>query len=74
MLARLANALGKPLTITASTFADTGSVSSWALEAVGQVQAAEIMGGVGNNTFSPKGPYTREQSIATMLRLYNAMI
>jgi len=29
------------------------------------------MCGVGNSLFSPKGAYTREQSIATMLRLYD---
>jgi len=55
------------------TFADSGSVSSWASEAVGQMQATGIMNGVGNNMFSPKYPYTREQSIITVLRLYNAV-
>jgi hypothetical protein len=73
MLARLANAIGKPFPMIASTFADTGSVSSWALTAVGQVQAAKIMGGTGSNMFSPKNPYTREQSIVTILRLYEKM-
>jgi len=34
------------------------------------VQAADIMGGVGNNIFSPHGTFTREQSIITILRLF----
>ena len=71
MLARLADAAGRPLAKRAASFADSSAISSWAAEAAGQVQAAGIMSGIGNNTFSPHGPYTREQSIVTMLRLYN---
>ena len=55
----------------AATFADNDSVSSWALEQVGHVQAAGIMSGTGGNMFSPKQPYTREQSIVTILRLFD---
>ena len=71
MLSRLANAMGKPLTAGTATFADTGSLSSWAVEPVGQMQATGVMTGVGENTFAPKSDYTREQSIITILRLYN---
>jgi hypothetical protein len=73
MLARLADAIGKSLPKQAATFADNGGISSWALEGAGQVQAAGIMSGTGNNMFSPQNPYTREQSIITILRLYDAM-
>lgn len=71
VLANLANALDKPLKKIPATFTDKDTISSWALESVGQVQGASIMGGVGNNTFNPAGHYTREQSIITMLRLYD---
>ena len=71
MLSRLANALGKPLPNHTATFADNADISPWAMEGAGQVQAAGIMGGIGNNTFAPKDPYTREQSIITMIRLWN---
>ena len=71
MLSRLANAMGQPLQVQAATFADKGNVSSWAIEGVGQVQAAGIMTGVGDNRFAPRDPYTREQSIITMIRLFN---
>lgn len=73
MLSRLAEAVGKPLPAQAPTFADNGSVSSWAFDAVGQMQASGVMGGVGNNTFAPQDSYSREQSIITMLRLYEAV-
>jgi len=73
MLARLATAIGKPFPVKATTFGDKGTISDWALEAVGQVQAAGIMNGTSPTNFSPKGPYTREQSIVTMLRMYDAM-
>jgi hypothetical protein len=73
MLSRLADALGKPLAAKDATFADNAKISSWAIEGVGQVQAAGIMSGVGDNTFAPKEPYTREQSIITMLRLWDAV-
>ncbi|HHV99215.1 MAG TPA: S-layer homology domain-containing protein [Clostridiaceae bacterium] len=32
-----------------------------------------LMGGVGNNRFSPHGNFTREQSIVTMLRLFHVV-
>ena len=70
MLARLAAAMDRPLPAAQNTFVDNNQISSWAFEAVGQVQAAGIMGGVGNNTFDPRGTFTREQSIITMLRLF----
>ena len=73
MLSRLADAVGKPLPRHNTTFIDKPAISSWAAESVGQVQSAEIMGGVGDNTFAPKDPYTREQSIITMIRLLNVI-
>ena len=73
MLSRLSEALDKPFANQAATFADNGSISSWALDAVGRVQAAGIMSGVGENRFSPLGAYTREQCIIVITRTYNAM-
>ena len=70
MLARLAEVIGKPLAKESATFSDTSTISSWALESVGQIQVSGIMNGVGNNMFAPQNPYSREQSIITILRLY----
>ena len=74
MIARLLDAMGekafgRTLPMQEPTFDDNGSISDWAFEAVGQMQAAGIMGGTGNNRFSPVRPYTREQSIVTVLKL-----
>jgi len=69
MIVRLSDAIGQPLQPSASTFADNAQISSWAVDAVGQMQATGIMGGVGDNNFAPQGDYTREQSIITILRL-----
>ena len=71
MLSRLADALDKPLINPETTFADKDEISDWAVDAVNKMQAAGIMQGVGGNRFSPKTWYTREQSIITILRLFN---
>jgi hypothetical protein len=73
MLSRLAAAMDSPLTGQGQgeDFADSESISDWAVGAVKQVQAAGIMNGVGDNKFDPQGMYTREQSIATIMRLFD---
>lgn len=73
VLAQLASALGKPLAENTASFADNAKISSWASKAVGQVQGAGIMSGTSNNNFSPKNDYTREQSISTILRMYDLL-
>ena len=73
MLSRLAEAAGRPLPEQMATFTDMSGVSSYAVGPVGKMQATGIMSGVGDNTFAPQNPYTREQSIITILRLFNAM-
>ena len=74
VLAQLAAALDQAFPGQVPTFADNAAISAWAQSAVGQVQAAGIMGGVGNNVFSPQGAYTREQSIVTMLYLFHWVV
>ena len=54
------------------TFSDSGEISDWAARAVSRMSAAGILQGVGDGRFSPKGSYTREQAVMTMLRLYDA--
>lgn len=73
ILARLSDALGQPLSISMPTFNDNEQISSWATDSVGQIQSAGIMDGTGDNKFTPKGEYSVEQSVLTMLRLYNTM-
>ena len=71
MLSRLAAAAGILLPTQDASFDDTGSISDWALGPVGQMQASGIMSGSGNNMFNPRAGYSREQSIVTILRLYD---
>lgn len=72
ILARLAAAMGNPLPDSTVDFSDSGSISSWAIEAVGQVKSIGVMSGVGGGKFAPKSEYTREQSIITVKRLDDA--
>ena len=71
MLSRTATALGKPLPNNPPDFWDNHLISSWAFDAVGQVQSAKIMSGIGNNEFGSPYFYTREQSIVTIMRLFD---
>ncbi|MCL2589089.1 MAG: D-alanyl-D-alanine carboxypeptidase family protein [Oscillospiraceae bacterium] len=73
MLVRLAAALNRPLPDHLATFSDMNDVADWAQAAVGRVQAADIMHGIGGNLFAPQGQYTREQSIVTVLRLFERL-
>ena len=70
ILSNLMKAMGNPLDASVPVFDDNDSISSWAVSAVGDVQGSGIMSGVGNNMFSPNTNYTREQSIVTLLRIY----
>jgi hypothetical protein len=73
ILARLANSLDKPLTPYTATFSDMNLAASWAEAEIGQMQLSRIMTGHGDGTFGPTGDYTREQSIVTILRLYDIL-
>jgi len=80
MLTRAAKLLGLESGTTAGKFADDAKISDWAKESVAFVASAKdktneafIMGGTGDNKFSPAGTYTRQQAFITMKRLFNAL-
>ena len=73
MLYRLAAAIGTTLPQAAPAFADNANISTWAINAVGQMQTTGIMGGLPDGRFDPHGAYTREQSIVTILRLFDIL-
>ncbi len=54
-------------------YADDNKIGDWAKGAVYEMNALGIMTGVGNDAFSPKSSYTNEQSISTIMRLYDAV-
>lgn len=70
MTAKLLAKLGKPLAASDSTFADNASIPAWALPAVGQVQAAGLMGGIGGNRFGPAVKYDRQSAMVLSKTLY----
>ena len=49
----------------ASDFVDMNSAAGWAVDGINFVRANGIMQGTGDDNFSPKANYTREQSIIT---------
>ncbi|MDE7243289.1 MAG: S-layer homology domain-containing protein [Oscillospiraceae bacterium] len=58
------------------SFSDQTKISAWAQKSVEMITACSygekrIMNGTGQNLFSPKASYSREQAILTILRLYN---
>jgi len=75
MLTRLATAMWHPFPLVSprqtAPFADMENIASWAVEGVTRAHAAGIISGVGSNNFAPNLPYTREQSIVTMLRMFD---
>lgn len=80
MLTRTATALGVDVRRTGATFADANDIAAWAKEAVAFVSSSEdrtnqakIMGGTGDDRFSPLDGYTRQQAYITMKRLFNAI-
>ena len=50
---------------------DQQEISAWAVSAVGHIQARGIMSGVGSNRFAPQELYTIEQSIVTIMRIFD---
>ncbi len=54
-------------------FADDIYISDWAKNSVYTMKQHGIMNGTGDNNFSPKESYSTEQSMITILRLYNIL-
>ena len=52
-------------------FADGADIQAWARSDVYWAYNSGVMNGVSGNRFAPNNNYTHEQSIATMLRLYD---
>lgn len=78
LLSRLAAAIGYyfPRAREGQTadFVDFEQISYWAVDGVIGASLVGIMGGVSENRFDPQGPFTREQSIITMMRLREIII
>lgn len=80
MLARAAKVLGfDEAGEMGISFSDKSIFQEYAKEPIefisrvkDRISGYRVMGGMGNNLFGPTSPYTKEQAILTMLRMYNA--
>lgn len=73
ILCRMAQFLGTKTIIPPHEvvyYYDEDEISDWAKSAVKSMREMGVMKGISEYDFSPRGAYTVEQSIATMLRLY----
>ena len=77
MLARAANVLMLTPGL-ALNFQDAGQFADWARDGIDFTSGLidpfnqwRVMGGTGNDMFSPFDSYTREQAICTMMRIYD---
>ncbi len=73
ILCRLINKIypGRDATAQYFDFADSGEISEWAMNDIQVICNMGIMQGMGDNRFAPKGLYTTEQAVATLVRVYN---
>ncbi|NLO40453.1 MAG: hypothetical protein GX115_13415 [Ruminiclostridium sp.] len=53
-----------------TAFSDRQLISDWAKKAVITLRAANVIDGIGNNLFDPKGTTSREQAITLVKRIY----
>lgn len=52
-------------------FDDRKEISSWAKDSINIACGMNIMSGMGDGRFNPKGKYTKEQAISSVIRLLN---
>lgn len=55
-------------------FRDYNMISSWARKSVGYLYGIEVISGVGDDSFNPKGYTTREEAIVLAKRMYDKVI
>ena len=55
-------------------FADYDMISSWARGAVGYLYGIEVINGVGDNLFNPRGNTSREEAIVLAKRMYDKVL
>lgn len=77
ILTRCAKLLGlTSSSVSPASYSDKADIADWAVSAVDYISSlrtkngVSIMGGTGSNVFSPLDTYTREQSVLTIVRLF----
>jgi hypothetical protein len=70
LLVNLLKTMDIDLVKTPTTFNDRASMSNWAIEQIGQIQAVGLISGSGGN-YDPQGRFTREAGIMLMLNIWD---
>ncbi|MCL2772563.1 MAG: C-type lectin domain-containing protein [Oscillospiraceae bacterium] len=73
MLKRTLDVIGVTVDGKVVTWSDAGDISSYAVDSINMIYSAGVMNGTSTSllVFSPKTPYTHEQSIVTLNRLWD---
>jgi hypothetical protein len=73
MLRNVLNVIGADTKTSGVKWTDADKISSYTKDAADVMYTAKIMGGTSTTAliFSPKTPYTHEQSIGTLVNLWN---
>lgn len=66
------NVMPMPTTEMYFEYDDSNDISEWASSSIQVMSNLGFMNGVGENKFAPKDNYTTEQSITTLIRMYDA--
>lgn len=73
MLTNAAKALDQEITSSDVAYSDNASIGNWAKSSVNFVSSIKVMNGTGNNNFSPKDTYSKQQAFMTILRLFESI-
>ncbi len=74
MLASVYTKLGGEIpAVEATTFGDDGEISGWARNAVAFMNSKEIVTGIGDNNFGPKGGASIEQALLISLKMFETL-
>ena len=74
ILTRTAQVLGLPQDgADISGFTDLSQIGEWARDSVAVCKALGVMYGTSDTTFDPRSPYTREQCVVTINRLFETV-
>jgi hypothetical protein len=69
MLMNLYAVTGTIVPVSDQGYTDIGEASAWAVDAINWANANGVMNGTGNNKFTPKTAFTRQESIVTFDRI-----
>lgn len=73
MLTNAAKVLDQQAKSSEVVYADESDIADWARPSISFVASMGVMNGTGNNNFSPKDTYSRQQAFMTIIRLFESV-